>query len=149
MVHGLTARKHEFDSYEELLDHFYQQRWTDGHPIVPPTGLLVQKFLDYAGVEPDTVIAEFPDRNRRVVAEGVAINAVMAGCKPEYLPVLFAGVKAMAHPDFVFNHIACLQSTFPHFIISGPIVKDLNINHGIWLWGGATGPPAPLEGLSA
>ncbi len=135
MNRPLTARRHEFNNYMEMLEQFYERRWTDGHPIVPPTESLVQKFLDYVMIEPDAVIADCRDRNRRVTAEAVAINAVMAGCKPEYMPILFAGVKALLHPDFKFNHIACLRSGYPNFIISGPIVKELGINHGIWAWG--------------
>lgn len=135
MATPLTAQKHDFNDYLELLEYFYEQRWTDGHPIVPPTEPLVRRFLDYVQLEPDAHIADFTDRNRRVTAEGVAINAVMAGCKPEYMPVLIAGVKAMAHPSFEFNHIACIASALPHFIICGPIVKELGINHGVWAWG--------------
>lgn len=131
----LSARRREFDDYASLLEYLYQQRWTDGHPVVPPTEELVLRALDYVGMDPDTVVAVFHDRNRKVTAEGLAINAVMAGCKPEYIPILIAGVKGLADPKFEFNHIACLSSTFPHFIISGPIVEEQAINHGIWAWG--------------
>ena len=106
MAKLLTAKRHEYNDYMELLEDFYKKGWTDGHPVVPPTESLVQRFLDYVGLEPDTVIGDFPDRNLRVTAEATAVNAVMAGCKPEYLPIIIAGVKAMAQPEFVFNHIA-------------------------------------------
>jgi hypothetical protein len=119
----------------ELNELYFANGWTDGLPVVPPTEDAVREFIDYTGLAPDHIVGKFPDRNRDLTIEKVAINAVMAGCLPEYMPVIITAFEAMAMPAFEFNHIACLRSTFPHFVINGPIVKQLGMNTGVWTWG--------------
>src|SRR6476620_250474 len=79
----------------EANELFQRNGWTDGLPIVPPTPDRVLEFLDSAGLAPDEVIGVEPVRRRRITAEKVAIAAVMAGCRPEYMPVVLAVVRAM------------------------------------------------------
>ncbi len=75
----------------EQIEFCFSRGWTDGLPVVPATRALVTDMLGAGGLRPDAVIAEMPSRKVAVTAEKVAINAVMAGCKPEYLPVVGAG----------------------------------------------------------
>ena len=90
----LQAPSHEYRDYAELLDDYYARGWTDGLPVVPPTPELVTEFLAVAALEPDTVLGGVPTREVVVTAEHVAINAVMAGCRAEYMPVVVAAVRA-------------------------------------------------------
>ena len=78
----LHAPRHEYGNYAELLDDYYERGWTDGLPVVPPTPELVADFLAAAELDPDVVIGAVPTRQVIVTAEHVAINAVMAGCRP-------------------------------------------------------------------
>src|SRR5579872_6520047 len=78
----------------------YQDRgWTDGLPIVPPTEERVRAFLEATQLRPEAVIGSEPVRRRRITAEKVAINAVMAGCLPEYMPVVVAAVEAICQDE--------------------------------------------------
>src|SRR5919197_2865023 len=82
-------------------NELYQDNgWTDGLPIVPPTDTLVREFLEAARTGPGDVVGVEPVRRRRITAEKVAIAAVMAGCRPEYMPVVLAVVRAMCAPEF-------------------------------------------------
>ncbi|MBI3068165.1 MAG: hypothetical protein HYY79_04595, partial [Betaproteobacteria bacterium] len=89
----------------------------------------VQGMLEAGGLRPDAVLAEMPSRNLSVTAEKVAINAVMAGCKPEYMPVVVTAVKALAAPAFGLHHVASGHSG-PTIVIvvNGPIARKLGIN---------------------
>ncbi len=80
----------EVDDSAAAMDIFWERGWTDGLPIVVPTESRVADFLDYAGLQPDEVVCRIADRNRVITAEKVAINGVMAGCLPAYMPVLVA-----------------------------------------------------------
>ena len=85
----------------EQIELCYARGWTDGLPVVPATQDLVDAMLEAAGLGGDAVVAQMPSRKVAVTAEKVAINAVMAGCKPEYMPVVAAAVKALATPNSV------------------------------------------------
>src|SRR5262249_4981900 len=82
-------------------NELYQDNgWTDGLPIVPPTETLVRTFLEAARLAPGDVVGVEPVRRRRITAEKVAIAAVMAGCRPEYMPVVLAVVRALCDPAY-------------------------------------------------
>ena len=86
MSPALMSHAIEFESAEQAVEAFYQKGWTDGLPVVPPTEEKVLPFLGAAGLAPDEILGAIPERNRVFTAEKVAINAVMAGCLPEYFP---------------------------------------------------------------
>ena len=94
----LAAERHQYDDYDSLLEDYFEKGWTDGLPVVPPTPEKVERFLRVAGLEPDTLLGEVPTREVVVTAEQAAINAVMAGCKPEYFPAVVAAVRAHLDP---------------------------------------------------
>ncbi|HKA41402.1 MAG TPA: hypothetical protein VKF40_05360 [Burkholderiales bacterium] len=120
----------------EQIEFCYARGWTDGLPVVPANRARVTEMLEAAGLEPDVVIAEMPSRKVAVTAEKVAINAIMAGCKPEYLPVVVAAVKGLAAPEFVLHHVASgLSGATIVIVVNGPIARKLGINATYNLFG--------------
>ena len=131
----LTSTKIEVADAIECIEHFYRESMTDGLPVVPPTEARVKQFIEYVGLSPDSVIANITERAAIITIEKLAINAVMAGCLPQYMPVLVAAVEALADPLFKFNHLASLGSPWPMLVVSGPMVRDLSMNHGRYTFG--------------
>ena len=116
-------------SFDAIQDYYEEQGWTDGLPVVPATEDLVRKMLLAYGEDPAASLGVVQPRNAQVTLEKVAINAVMAGCRPEHFPVVVAAVKAALQLDF---NIASVQATTggaaPAIIVNGPIAKQLGIN---------------------
>jgi hypothetical protein len=115
----------------EAQEEFFERGWTDGLPIVPPTPELVARFLDAGHAEPDLVVGTIRERGIEVRAEQVAINAVMAGCRAEYAPVVFAAARALTNPDYNAN--GALTSTGGPAIcvvVSGPYAEKIGMNSG-------------------
>lgn len=137
-MNPLTSATHDVNDALDAIEYCFDQGWTDGLPVVPPTEHRVREFLEYAGLEPATVVGTIPERDREVTAEKLAINAVMAGCRKEYMPVVVAACEALCDPAFKFNHLASLGSPWPMMIVSGPIVRRIGLNHGIWVLGPGT-----------
>jgi hypothetical protein len=131
----LTSAHYDVDSYLSAVNLAYNEGWSDGLPVIPPTEDLIRAFLDGVGLAPSDVIVEIAERGRIITAEKLAVNAVMAGCLPEYMPVLVAILEAMADPRYRFNHLASMGSPWPLVIVNGPIAKQLKINSGPYLFG--------------
>jgi hypothetical protein len=113
----------------EQIELCFARGWTDGLPVVPATRSLVDDMLAAGGLRPDAIIAEMPSRKVSLNAEKVAINAVMAGCKPEYMPVVAAAVKGLASPEFGLHHVAsALAGPTIVILVNGPIARTLGIN---------------------
>src|SRR5918995_1286098 len=101
VTHTSRARLIEIeDSFAEINESFYERGWTDGLPIMPPTEAAVSKMLAASDRDPQEVLGILAPRQGEATVEKVAINAVMAGCLPEYLPVVLTAVEAVAHPAF-------------------------------------------------
>ena len=114
-----------------VIELMYETGWTDGLPVVPPTKERVQEFLDYQQLSPDEVIAEVPPLGGKATVERIAVNAVMAGCLPEYMPVIVASLQAMMDERFNLRGVQCSTGIHtPLLIVNGPIAKRLNINSG-------------------
>ena len=90
----------------EVIEHFYREGLTDGLPVVPPTSKSVERFLEASGVGAGEVLGTRASRNWRVTADKVAINAVMAGCLPEYAPVVVAAIRGLFEPSFNASAVA-------------------------------------------
>jgi hypothetical protein len=119
------------DSLDAIQDFFETQGWTDGLPIVPPTVERVQEMYRYVDYAPDDVLARLAPMNGEATLRRVAVNAVMAGCRPEYLPVLIAAVQSIAQPEFNLNGVQ--STTHPcalAIIVNGPLRNELSINSG-------------------
>jgi hypothetical protein len=124
---------------EAMNDRFLDWGWSDGFPLVPPTEEAVERMLGGTVRAPEDVIVEkFVPANVRATVRDIAINAVMAGCKPEFLPVVITAIEAMHHPEI--NLRAMTMSTGPHaplFLVNGPIAAALQINAGSCALGNA------------
>ena len=119
----------EWEDVVEAIERCYELGWTDGLPVVPPTSERVQEFLEYAGLPGDTVLGSVAERRREITAEKVAANAVMAGCRPEYFPVVLAATEAMLAPPFnLIGPSSSLGGAGILLIVNGPIVRQLDIN---------------------
>ncbi len=128
----LTSERVEVDDSLEAVYRLFQARgWGDGLPIVPPTEDRVKRFLDYTDRDPQQIVATIPPRWGEATVEKIAINAVMAGCLPEYLPVVITAVEAMADPAFNLYAIqATTHPVAPLVILNGPIARELDVNSG-------------------
>jgi hypothetical protein len=120
-------------TFEEIDDHFRRQLWTDELPIVPPTLERVEAFLRHTKRAPDEQIAVLPQANLAAVPWNIAANAVMAGCRPEHMPVLIAAVEAIADNAYNLNNIGSTWGVLPFLLVNGPAAKKLNIENGAQL----------------
>ena len=114
-------------TFEEINDHFYQNEWTDGLPIVPPTMDAVDQFLEYTDRSADENVAILPQANLVATPRNIAANAIMAGCRPEHMPLLIAAAEALGDERYNLNNIGTTWGVYPYVLISGPIVRQLNI----------------------
>jgi hypothetical protein len=125
----LASPSHEVADPFEANELFQRNGWTDGLPIVPPTAAGVRRFLESARLAPDDTVGIEPVRRRRITAEKVAIAALMAGCLPEYMPVVVAIVKAMCEPQFgLHGSTASTGGSAPFIVVNGPVRVALGMN---------------------
>ncbi len=115
---------------DEIQERFHANLWTDGLPIIPPTRERVERFLARTRRAPDEVIGRLLPENRTATVWSIAVNGVMAGCRPEYMPVLIAIVEAIADPIFRAEDAGSTPGWEPLVIVSGPVVRRLDLNHG-------------------
>jgi hypothetical protein len=119
----------EVNDYEAAYALAMEKGWGDGLPIVIPTPERVGRMLDYVGLDPDFCVGEIPAANGRATIEKLAINAVMAGCLPEYLPVVIAVVEAVLEPEFNLNGVAITTNpAAPMIVVNGPIRRQIDLN---------------------
>jgi len=119
------------DDVEAINRLYRERRWSDGLPIIPPTAERVARMLAAVRIPPQTVIARVAPGFGAATVERIAINAVMAGCEPAYLPVLIAATAAMAESSFNLQAIqATTNPVAVWLIVNGPIAQQLEINAG-------------------
>ena len=116
-------------SFEEINEYFYDREWSDGLPIVPPTLEKVDEFLKFTTRDPEEVLAVMKMQNREATIWSIAVNGVMCGCRPEYMPVLVAIVEALCDPDFGHANLGHTPGTEVLIILNGPIIKQLKFNY--------------------
>jgi hypothetical protein len=136
MAVELKSARYDVASFEEAIELYHAKGWSDGLPVVPPTEERVRAFVEASGRGAQEVLGVIRERARAMTVEKVAINAVMAGCLPDYMPVLVAAVEAMSTARF--NLHACAASTggsAPLLIVNGPAVKALGFNAGVNVFG--------------
>src|SRR5213592_1147924 len=118
------------------IEELFARGVTDGLPVVPPTAERVQAAVAASGRRGDELIGLVAPANGRATVERVAINAVMAGCRPEYLPVVLAAVEAICDPDFALVGVSgTTDAVAPLVIVNGPLRGELDINCGAGLFG--------------
>lgn len=115
---------------DEVNDHFQEQIWSDGLPIIPPTIEAVEAFLKHTNRSADDVIGLLPPTRLPATVWKVAVNGVMAGCRPEYMPVLLAIAEAIADPAFGLENVGSTVGMTPLIILNGPIAQELGFNTG-------------------
>jgi len=123
------------ESVADLLtrsyEHAYEQGWTDGLPIIPATPEAVEKFVAAAGRPADDLVALLPPRKGRATVEVIAVNAIMAGCRPEYMPVLIAAVEGVTDPSYPLELMQVTTNPMtPFLLVNGPVRNQLEINYG-------------------
>ena len=116
-------------SVEEINEHFLEREWSDGLPIVPPTIAKAEAFLAVTPRDPDEVLGILKPENREATIWNIAVNAVMAGCRPEYMPILIAIVEALCDPDFGHVNLGNSPGCETFILINGPIIKQLSFNY--------------------
>src|SRR5437667_12819851 len=120
----------------DLIEELYARGVTDGLPVVVPTRARVDRAIAASGRGPDELIALVPPNGGRATVETVAVNAVMAGCRPEYLPVVLAAVEAVCDEVFDLHGVsATTNAPAPLVIVNGPLRATLDVNCGAGVFG--------------
>ena len=132
----LASSRFKFDDWESAQEYYFENGLTDGLPIVPPTEKRVRAMLAYAGLAPADVVGVETIRKKSFNAEKLAVNAVMAGCKPEYFPVVAAAVSGACERTFNFHASStstngvCMMA-----LVSGPYAENIGMNSGTGMAG--------------
>ena len=129
---SLRSRRVDFADLEDEFEAMFDRGWTDGLPVVPPTEARVARMLEGTSHAPDEVVAVVPPDLVECTVEKVAVNAVMAGCRPEYLPVVLAAVAAACTDDFnIHGLLATTMPVGPVLVVNGPIRHRIGMNSGV------------------
>jgi len=121
---------------EKFNDIYLDNQWGDGLTLLPPTKEAVQAMLKGTSRSPDEIIGTVAPKNGVATLEKIAINAVMAGARPEYLPVIIAAMEGIADPDYDDLHVMTSTGSFNFAImVTGPIAEEININTGMGFLG--------------
>jgi len=136
MTTELSSARYAVDDLAQAMDLCFEKGWTDGLPVVPPTEARVRAMLEAAELAPDKEVAFITNRQVAVTAEKIAVNAVMAGCKPEYLPVVVAAVEGLGDPRWGYHGPATSTGGAAVLVIvNGPLSRSLDFNSGDNLFG--------------
>jgi len=132
----LKSIRHTVQDLSGAIELCYTNGWTDGLPVIPPTADRIEAMLEAAGLAPDKELAFIENRQVSVTAEKVAINAVMAGCRADYMPVVAAAVEALGDPLYGYHGPATSTGGSAVFmVVNGPIARELEMNCGDNLFG--------------
>jgi hypothetical protein len=116
---------------QDLVEHYFEQPWSDGLPVVPPTPARVAAVIEALGGDAQRLEARIPPRWGSLTSELLAVNMVMAGCEPAYAPVVRAAVLALCDPRFNLNGIqATTHVAAPLLVVNGPIAREIGMNSG-------------------
>ena len=128
----LAARRIQISALDDEMEALFERGFTDGLPVVPPTPERVLRMLEGTTRAPTEVVAVVPPDLVECTVEKVAINAVMAGCKPEYLPVVLAALEAACTDDFnIHGLLATTWFAGPLIVVNGPIARAIGMNSGV------------------
>ena len=129
---ALQSRVVSLGEFEDEIETAFERGWSDGLPVVPPTPRRVLAMLQGTTRAPDEVVAVVPPDNVECTVEKVAINAVLAGCRPDYLPVVLAAVEAVCTDEFnMHGLLATTMPCSPVIVVNGPVRRRLGMNSGI------------------
>ena len=128
----LSSRNIQLAELEDDAEGCYERGWSDGLPVIPPTRVRVIRMLKGTDRSPGEIIGNIPPDNAPCTIEKVAINAVLAGCKPEYFPIVLASVQAALQDKFCMHGLLCTTYfSGPVMIVNGPVVQQVGLNNGI------------------
>lgn len=130
-----TSSHHEIESLDQFTDFVYEQGWTDGLPVFPPTRAVVERMIDYIGRDRNEVLGTVFPGDGVATIENVAANCVMAGCLPEYMPVVLAALECIVDPQMPITTTQSTGSASLCTIVSGPIVGHLKFHTREWIFG--------------
>jgi hypothetical protein len=116
------------DAYEQFNQLFLEKRWGDGLPLVPPTKEKVDWMLTGTDLSPEEVVVEVRPSGRPATVRQIAVNAVMAGAIPAYMPVIIAVLRAFDEIPWGWSSVETTSAVAPMIVINGPIAKQLDIN---------------------
>lgn len=125
----LPADRETFASAQDMQAAFLESGWTDGLPVLPPTPAAVDEFLAFTDLPPDASLGALPPAMRDVTVRHVAVNGVMAGCPPEFMPLLLAYVRAMHDGDFR-RPLSSTHAWTPYAWVNGPVARQLGFDAG-------------------
>ena len=129
---ALAARAIDVHAPEDEHELCFSRGWSDGLPLVPPTPVRVLRMLGGTARDPQEIAGVIPPNNVPCTVEKIAINAVMAGCKPEYMPVVLAAVEAALEPGFAMHGLLCTTwFSGPMVVVNGPIARRIGMNCGV------------------
>ncbi len=129
---GMLARRIEIGDQDDVAEFMFDQGFSDGLPLVPPTPERVMRMLRGTHRDPQEVIATVPPNMGAATVEKIAINAVMAGCKPEHMPVIIAAVEAVCTDAFNIHGVtATTMGAAPVMVVNGPIRHAIGMNMGL------------------
>ena len=128
----LRSRRVLLAALEDSWEAMWDRGWSDGLPVVPPTEARVTRMLNGTRRDPTEVVAVVPPDMKECSVEKAAINAVLAGCAPEHLPVVLAALEAVCTPEFnIHGVLATTMSVAPVLIVNGPIATRIGMNSGL------------------
>ncbi len=127
----LASRSVTLGAYDDDAEACFERGWSDGLPVVPPTDARILRMLGGTKRRPDEVVGAIPPNLAPCTVEKVAVNAVMAGCRPEYMPVLLAALEAALDPVFTLHGLTCSTCfSSPVIVVNGPVARRIGMNSG-------------------
>ncbi len=128
----IRSRKVAVNRFQDAIEMCYDRGWSDGLPVVPPTPERVLRMLAGTARDRADSIGLMPPDLVECTIEKIAINAVMAGCRPEYLPVVIGALEAALVPDFTLHGLTCSTChSSPVIVVNGPITRSIMMNSGL------------------
>ncbi|HET7598089.1 MAG TPA: hypothetical protein VFK15_14240 [Burkholderiales bacterium] len=118
------------------FEFFLEKEWSDGFPVVTPTEARVKRMLAATQRDPDERVAHVPPAGEPATVRTVAIHALMAGCKPEYLPVVLGAIEIIAREEFNMGGVQCtMHGVAPLMIVNGPYAQEIGLHGGSGCFG--------------
>ena len=132
----MTTETHTLTDELSAIDYCYEQGWTDGLPVVPPARERVERFLMAAGRPPEEIVARHPATGRECSVQSAAVNAVMAGCLPQYFPTVLAALEGLNEDAYNFHgSTASTGGSAPVVVVSGDIRDEIGMNASVNVFG--------------
>ncbi|HEV7393393.1 MAG TPA: hypothetical protein VGO08_17260, partial [Burkholderiales bacterium] len=129
------AEVHQIESIEHFTEFVYEQGWTDGLPVFPPTRKVVEGLLAFARRDPDEVLGTIFPGDGVATVRNVAANCAMAGCVPEHMPVVLAAVEGLVDPAMPITTTQSTGSASILTVVTGPVVRELGFHTREWIFG--------------